>query len=82
VLIITCGGRKIEGENSRALLWTNSELAREENTLSKWHEQGAQYNESIGSKIYSKIDDMRYEIKDNRKEHTQRKKHNTSNYRN
>jgi hypothetical protein len=82
VLIVKCGGRKIEGANSRASLWTNSELAREENALSKWREQGAQYIESAGSKIHSKIDDMRYEIKDNRKEHTQRKKQNTSNYRN
>jgi hypothetical protein len=56
--------------------------SRRKNALSKWREQGAQYNESAGSKIRSKIDDMRYEIKDNRKEHTQRKKHNTSNYRN
>jgi hypothetical protein len=70
VLIIKCGGRKTEGENSRAPLWMNSELAQEENTLSKWRKQGAQYNESTGLKICSKIDDMRYGIKDKRKKHT------------
>ena len=82
MLIVKCGKRKIEVENSRVSLWMNSELAREENALFKWREQGAEYNESAGLKIRSKIDDLRYEIKDNRKEHTQRKKHNTSNYRN
>jgi hypothetical protein len=82
VLTVKCGERKTEGENSRAPLWTNLELALEENALSKWHEQGEQHNESAGSKIRSKIDDMRYGIKDNREKHTQIKKHNTSNYHN
>jgi hypothetical protein len=35
--------------------------------LSKWHKQGAQYNKSAGLKIHFEIDDMRYEIKGNRK---------------
>jgi hypothetical protein len=82
MLIVKCGKRKIEVENSRVSLWMNSELAREENALSKWRKQGAQYNEFAGSKIRSKIEDLRYEIKDNRKEHMQIKKQNTSNYRN
>jgi hypothetical protein len=82
MLIIKCGERKTEGANSREPLWTNSELAREENTLSKWREQGAKYNKSTSLKFRFKVNDMRYGIKDNRKKHTQRKEHNTSNYRN
>jgi len=37
-------------------LRVNSELALEENILSKWREQGVLYNESVGSKIHSEID--------------------------
>jgi hypothetical protein len=45
------------------LLRAISELALEENVLSKWHEKGALYDESTGSKIHSEIDRKRYEIK-------------------
>jgi hypothetical protein len=58
---------EITGSNSGAPLWMNSELTLEENILSKWHEQGALYNESIGSIIHSKIDRKKYEIKITRK---------------
>jgi hypothetical protein len=44
------------GLNSRASLWMNSELTREENVFSKWSKQGAQYNESTGSIICSEIE--------------------------
>jgi hypothetical protein len=54
---------EITGSNSGASLWMNSELALEENVLSKWREQGALYNESAGSIIHSEIDRKRYEIK-------------------
>jgi len=50
--------------------------------LYKWHEQVVMYNEFAGSKIRSEIQSMRYEIKYNRKTHTQRKRHNTSKYHN
>jgi len=53
---------EIIGSNSRASLCTNSEIALEENILSKWHEKGALYSESAGSIIHSKIDRKRYEI--------------------
>ena len=43
-------------------MWVNLELALEENILSKWHEQGALYSESTGSKFHSEIDRKRYEI--------------------
>jgi hypothetical protein len=39
----------------------NSELALEENVLSKWREQGALRSESTGSKIRSEIDRKIYE---------------------
>jgi hypothetical protein len=48
------------GSNSGALLWENSELALEENILSKWHGQGVSYSESAGSIIHSEIDRKRY----------------------
>jgi hypothetical protein len=54
---------EITGSNSGAPLWMNSELALEENILSKWREQEALYNESASSIIRSKIDKKRYEIK-------------------
>jgi hypothetical protein len=54
---------EIIGSDSGASLWTNSELALEENVLSKWHEQGALYRKSTGLKIRSEIDSTRYEIK-------------------
>jgi len=54
---------EITGSNSGASLWTNSELALEENVLSKWRKQGAFYSESTGSIICSEIDRKRYEIK-------------------
>ena len=40
----------------------NSELALEENVLSKWLEQGVLYSESKGSIIHSEVDRKRYEI--------------------
>jgi hypothetical protein len=54
---------EITGSNSGAPLWTNSDLALEENILSKWREQGALYSESAGSIIHSEIDRKRYEMK-------------------
>jgi hypothetical protein len=51
------------GSNLGTALWTNSKLALEDNVLSKWHEQGALYNESACSKFCSEIDSTRYEIK-------------------
>jgi hypothetical protein len=54
---------EITGSNSRAPLQVNSELALEENVLSKWHRKGALCSESAGSKIHSEIDSKIYEIK-------------------
>jgi hypothetical protein len=53
---------EIMGSNLRASLWMNSELALEENVLSKWREQGALYNEYVGSIIHSEVDRKRYEV--------------------
>jgi hypothetical protein len=45
---------EITGSNSGSSLWTNPELALEENVLSKWREQGVLYIESTGSIIHSR----------------------------
>ena len=52
------GGEKTEEVTQRTTAG-NSELDLEENVLSKWREQGALRNESIGFKLHSEIDRKR-----------------------